>query len=246
MVIVSQMLARQLWDDANPIGRQIEVQGARPDFREVVGVVADIRGSRYTGSPTENPPEPEFYLPDTAMGVPVMVVRSAVDPVALTETLRKTVASVETEATLYNVRTMQQVLYEAAASPRFRARLFGTFALLALLLAVLGVYGVVSYATACRTQEIGVRISLGAQNRDIRGLVIRQGLWMAVAGIAVGALLSLGLTRLMASLLFGLQPGDPATHAAAAAMMLVAVVAASLVPARRAARIDPVAALKQE
>jgi len=180
------------------------------------------------------------------MAIPTLVVRSAIEPGAVTDSVRKAVASIEMEATLYNIRTMREVLYDASASPRFRARLFGTFASLALVLAVLGVYGVVSYATARRTQEIGVRIALGAQVGDIRRLVVRQGFRMALAGIAVGTLLSIGLTRLMASLLFGVRPGDPLTHAGAAVALVVAVVAASVVPARRAARIAPVVALKQE
>ncbi len=252
VILINQELARQLWSGENPIGRQMQVMGgSEAGPREVVGVVGNVRSQRLQSDGPVDPPEPEFYIPELqpwrqAPEQMTMVLRTAADPGAAVPALRRVVASLDRELPLFLVRTMTEVMSESIAPPRFRAALLGAFAFLAFALAVLGVYGVVTYATACRTQEIGLRMSLGARPWDVVRLVMGQGLRMALAGAGAGVAIALWLTHLMSSLLYGVSAADPLTYVAAAVVLIGAVVAASVVPAVRASRIDPVSALKYE
>ncbi len=249
VIAINRTFARQAFGDANPIGRELQLYGEQ--LREVVGVVGDIRAQSYNGAGADEPAPPEFYIPElqplrpSALAM-TLVLRTAAAPGRAIESLRKSVAALDPEVPLFRVRTMRDVLFQSTAPPRFRALVLGTFASLAFLLAVFGVYGVVAYTTAGRTQEIGLRISLGAQRSDILRLVLGQGVRMGIAGAAIGVALSLWLTRFLSSLLFGVKPSNPLIHAAAAVVLIAAVVAASVIPALRAARTSPMTALKYE
>ena len=251
VLIINRTMARRIFGDANPIGRQLEIESNDEVPREVVGVVGDIRAQTYNGAGADAPATPEFYVSELQPLIPraqamTLVLRTAAPAAGVIESLRKSLAALDPEVPLFRVRTMRDVLFQSTAPPRFRALVLGTFAALAFLLALFGVYGVVAYNTAARTQEIGLRISLGAQRADILRLVVGQGIRLGLAGAAAGVALSLWLTRFLASLLFDVTPSNLLIHAAAALVLVAAVLAASIVPALRAARISPLSALKYE
>ena len=210
-IIINRTFARIAFGGANPIGRELEIEFRNESPREVIGVVGDIRSQTYNGAGADAPATPEFYIselqPLTSRAVAMtLVLRTAAPLAGVVESLRKSVAALDPEVPLFRVRTMRDVLFQSTAPPRFRALVLGTFAALAFLLAVFGVYGVVAYTTAARTQEIGLRISLGAQRADILRLVVGQGIRMGVTGAAAGVALSLWLTRFLSSLLFDVKP----------------------------------------
>jgi len=249
VIVINRTFAGLVFGDSNPIGRTLQLYGDSP--REVVGVVGDVREQSFQGSGADEPAPPEFYLPELQPLRPnalamTLVVRTAAAPGSTIESLRKSVALLDPEVPLFRVRTMRDVLFQSTAPPRFRALVLGTFASLAFLLAVFGVYGVVAYTTAGRTQEIGLRIALGAQRADILRLVLGQGVRMGVAGVVAGVALSLWLTRFLSSFLFGVKASSPLVHAGAALVLIGAVAAASIVPALRAAGVSPISALRYE
>ena len=251
VMMINQEFARRIWGNENPVGRRLQLETGHHPTYEVIGVVGDVRSQSMQAEGPDQPPAAEFYLSafQPLRDRPVhmtLVLREAVVPVATAAELRKAVAALDHDAPLFRIRTMTDVLAQSTAPPRFRALLLGSFALMAFSLALLGVYGVVAYATACRTQEFGLRIALGAQTGDILQLVVGHGLWMALAGVAVGVGLSLWLTRFLSSLLFGVKAASPLVHAGAAVLLTTAVLIATILPARRATRIDPVSALKYE
>ncbi len=174
------------------------------------------------------------------------MVRSPGDVEAITRTLRGVGPSVHPALTAANIRPMTEVMAQSVAEPRFHMLLVSAFALLALLLSSIGIYGVIAYSVAQRTHEIGVRMALGAARRDVVRLVIAEGAGIALAGAVLGVAASLVLTRVMASLLVGVSPRDPLTIAAGAGLLLVVAIAASFVPALRAARVEPLTALRAE
>jgi putative ABC transport system permease protein len=175
-----------------------------------------------------------------------VVVRTATDPLSLVNAVRSSVEAVDPDQPVYAVRTMAQYLAESVASRRTTVLLLGAFASLALILAAVGIYGVMAYAVVQRTHEIGVRMALGAARSDVLKLVVRSGLSLALAGVAVGLIAALGLTRLMSSLLFGVRPTDPLTLGGVALLLTGVALVASYVPARRATRVDPTVALRYE
>jgi putative ABC transport system permease protein len=245
VVLISQALSRQLFPDGDALGRRLKIINPEQssDWRTIVGVVGDIN---YLG-PNE-PVRPTIYTPFTQtpfMWLYVMV-RSPGDVEAIARTLRSVVPSVHPALTAANIRPMTEVMAQSVAEPRFHMLLVSAFALLALLLSSIGIYGVIAYSVAQRTHEIGVRMALGAARRDVVRLVIAEGAGIALAGAAFGVAASLVLTRVMASLLVGVSPRDPFTIAAGAGLLLVVAIAASVVPALRAARVEPLTALRAE
>jgi len=256
-VIINEAMARRYWGNEDPVGRQITIgRGVGREFedstRQIVGVVGDVREGELS-----RPPAPVMYVPvgQVPDGVMRMVhslipmswgVRTHRDPMALRVAAEREFLAVDGQLPIGQVRTMEQVLAVSTARESFNMLLFGTFAAVALLLAVLGIYGLMSYTVEQRTHEIGVRMALGAGRRETIVLVVGTGLKLAAAGIALGMAGAYGATRLMSSLLYGVRPTDPISFAGVAAGMFVIAVIASLIPALRASRLDPVSALKRE
>jgi putative ABC transport system permease protein len=191
-----------------------------------------------------------MQLPDNIMrlaatGVAV-VLRSKGDPATLMGPVRKAVEEIDPREVIYNVATMAQVVADSLAARRFSMILFGVFAALALALACVGIYGVISYLVGQRTNEIGVRIALGAQRADVLRLILGEGTRMALLGVVIGIVAALGLTRLMSNQLFGVTAQDPLTFGGVALSLVIVAIAACYVPARRAMRVDPIVALRHE
>ncbi len=238
-VIVSETLAHLLWQGQDPVGRKL-MDGEKE--REVIGVAGDVRAEPHKAA------VPTLYRPywDWAPRRVVLVARAAGDPRAVVGAMRAAVRSVDSEVPLAEVRTMQEVLEQSVAERRFQMLLAAAFAATALLLTSLGIYGVVSYSVARRTNEIGIRIALGAQTGDVYGIVLRQAMTPVVLGLVAGLAGAVAVGTLLASLLYEVRPNDPATIAAVALVLAAVGLAASFTPARRALRADPVAALRQE
>lgn len=243
VVIVSSNLARALWPDEDPIGRRIVVGGtigADPTPREIVGVAADVRTS-LEAAPPFHVYAPYAQNPWPTMGV---AVRTAGDPGALTAPVRAAVASLDPDQALYNARPFDQVIGRAVASRRFQALIVSLFALLAIALAATGVYTVVAYTVRQRTPEIGVRLALGASRRNVVGLALRDALVWSIAGLLTGLCIALAAGRAVEGMLFGVRPTDAGTIAVTGAVMTALVLSASMLAAWRAARVDPLAALR--
>jgi predicted permease len=251
VAVINRTLARQVWFDGDALGQRILMGGGATDsiWRTIVGVVGDVR---HRGLDAE--PRPEIYLPyaqfPAGTGTPQrtlrIVMRSEGDPVQLTGALRAAVAELDSDLPVGDIQTMEEALGSWAAERRLTMTLVGAFALLALALGAVGVYGVMAHFVGQRTREIGIRMALGAVPREILALVLSQGARLAFLGIAVGLVGAFAATRLLASLLFGVGPTDPTTFLATAATLSVVAGAASVLPAVRAVRTDPVDALRSE
>jgi putative ABC transport system permease protein len=244
VAVVNQTAARALWPGENPLGKQILVHD--PDSQKlwrVVGVAGDVR---QFGSDTR--PRPQIYLPYRQNPTPsvCLVVQSTGDPSKLIPVVRGQIASVDKDLDLYQVETMEDMLSESVAVPHFFAVFIGALALLGLLLAAVGVYGVLSYATAQRTHEIGIRMALGAERTDVLRLVIGQGLKLAWIGVVIGLAGALALTQFLTSLLYGVKPTDPLTFIAVSLILIAVALLACYIPARRAAKVHPMVALRYE
>ncbi|HMD30588.1 MAG TPA: FtsX-like permease family protein, partial [Candidatus Acidoferrales bacterium] len=246
VVIVNQTLGKRFFPNENPVGKRIKPgisDTGQSVMREIVGVVGDVRHRRLWRAP-----DPESYAPydQVAIGGMTVVVRAAGDPRLLMPAIRKEVAAQDAELPLYGVRTLEEYVSGSVAQRRFTALLLGIFAGLALVLAAVGLYGVMSYGVAQRTHEIGVRVALGAESVDVLRLVVGQGLRLTLLGVALGWLGALGASRLLGGMLFGVSGNDPLTFGAVAAMFVAVALAACYIPARRAARVDPLVALRYE
>ncbi|MBO0858442.1 MAG: ABC transporter permease [Chloracidobacterium sp.] len=244
--IINETIARDFFPSVDPIGKRLKLGSTdeRTPWVTVVGVVQDIRGYAL-----EMKPLPQVYRPveqDTENQM-TFVVRAEATPAALLErTIRAEMKSIDPSLPAANFRTMESLVATALAGPRFSALLLGLFAVTALLLTVVGLYGVVAYAVSERTQEIGVRIALGASGRNVLALVIRRGMAPAVIGLALGTMCALALTRSLATQLYGVKPADLPTFVCVSLVLLLAAIAACWLPARRATRVDPMVALRHE
>ncbi len=248
VAIVSESVARQLWAGKSPIGQSLDWNGRQ---HEVVGVVGDIRGADgrgCCGGGLDREPSAAVYL--SAMQFPqrtmTLLVRTAGEPSAIVPAIARAVQDIDPAQPLYQVRRLHEWLDESAAQPRFTTTLSGVFAVVALLLAAVGVYGVLWYSVAQRTQEIGVRMAIGAQRAQILRLVMRGGMAWALGGIAVGLLGAFALSRGIGTLLYGVTAHDPVTYSTVGLMLAVVAMLACYIPAARAIRIDPVIALRAE
>jgi putative ABC transport system permease protein len=240
VAIINDTLARQIFAGENPIGQRLILSG-RP--REIVGVVGSVRHHGFM-----HDPRPEMVLPYrqfqfTGMTV---VVRSAIEPSAVAGAIRGAVQSLDPQQPVYRIRALDELLADSVAQPRFTALLLGGFAVLALILAVVGVYGVMSYTVGQRAREIAVRMTLGARRSEVARMIVGQAAVYVVVGVIIGLAGALAGTRLMTGLLFGVAATDPATMLSAAAVVIVTALAASSIPAIRAARTMPVAVLRPE
>jgi predicted permease len=249
VAIVNETFARQFFA-GNVIGRRFNEGDTKnkdgsPAWIEVVGVVSDSQDGFQTGLTAS----PEFYLAFAQSSFPGsahVIVRTQADPLAMADAVRQQIWSVDKNAPIADVKTMHTIVSESVAAPRFRTLLLGAFGALGLLLAMVGVFGVISYAVTQRTREIGVRMALGAQPRDVLRLVLGEGMLLAAIGIAAGGAGALALTRLLQSILYEIKPRDPATFFAVAIAVAVAAALACYIPARRATRVDPMVALRYE
>jgi putative ABC transport system permease protein len=241
VTIISETMARKFWPNEDPLGKRI---GRGPDrWREIVGVVRDVK---HFGLDADTPPTMYFPMRQVPARGMNLVVRTAADPLTMAPALRQQVWAGDPNLAVANLGTMNDVVSSSITQQKFILMLLGCFAGLALLLAAVGIYGVVSYAVTQRTHEIGIRMALGARVGDVLGLVFRQGLGLALVGIAIGITLAFGLTRLMKSLLFNVAPTDAMTFVIVAVSLLLVALLACLVPARRAAKVDPLIALRYE
>ncbi|HEY7402833.1 MAG TPA: ABC transporter permease [Candidatus Angelobacter sp.] len=243
-VIVSKRLADTLWPGEDPVGRQALLwKGQSNDSAEVIGVAANQRERGLDSDPTLT-----VYLPSYGYGPGPMqfAVHTANNPVALTPTLRSILKELDPNLPLSDVQTMDEVVSHSVAPRRFNMFLITIFAAVALLLALVGVYGVLAYSVGRRTSEIGLRVALGATPAKVLALIVVQGMRPILLGIGIGLIGAVGLSRFMGSLLFNVKPVDPATYAAVALLVAAAALLSCYVPALRALRVDPVAALRQE
>ena len=249
VVIINATMAHTFFPNENPLGKRLQL-GALPEQEvptmEIVGVVGDV----HFGLGTD--PQAEMYLPyrQADLLLPVfqlsVVLRTAGDPALQTAALRSALAEIDPNQPLVKVRTMEENMATTVAQPRFRTWLIGILAMLALVLAAVGVYGVMSYTVTQRTSEIGVRVALGAQPKDVFRIIVGEGLRLALFGVGVGLVAALVLTRLLQSFLFGISAYDPLTFIAVSLLLTLVAVAASYFPARRATRVDPMIALRYE
>jgi len=240
VVLLNARMARQAFGAADPLGRQISTPGPAT----VVGIVSDLKYSQLDADAPAEIYIPYQQLPFLA-GTSV-AVRTSGDAAALAPAMRKLISGIDTAQPVYNVKTLEQALADSIAPRRFNLFLLGTFAAVALLLALVGIYGVLAYAVTERTREIGVRMALGAQRREVVRMVVREGMAMALAGMAAGLAGAWSLTHWMASLLYDVKATDPATFAAVSAALAATALLACWIPARKAARVDPVVALRYE
>jgi putative ABC transport system permease protein len=244
-VIVNRTLATQLFPGGDAVGHRVKLLNPEQsdEWRTIVGVVGDLQ---YRGLGQEM--APTLYTPfaQTPFMWLYVMVRTPVMSDAMMRSIREVTPSVHPALAAANLRPMSEVVAQSMAEPRFNMVLVSSFALAALLLSAIGIYGVIAYSAAQRTHEIGVRIALGAARGDLMRPILGEGIRVALAGIALGVMGAALLTRLMAGLLFGVTARDPLTFGAGAAVLLVVAVVASYIPARRAAHVEPVTALRAE
>jgi predicted permease len=242
VAIVNHAMAKHFWPGESPLGKRFHFIGEKK-LLEVVGEVGDS----WQFAVGEDP-QPVAYLPIAQAYSPfaVLHVRTVGDPRTVMASVRESVQSLDRNLAFVGVSTIGGLLDQGLWAPRMGAFLMGAFGLLALLLATVGIYGVLSYSVTQRTQEVGIRVALGATPASVRGLIVKQGMTLAAIGVVIGVVGSVGLARLMTSLLFGVKVSDPLTFAAATLVLAAVAFIATYLPARRATKVDPVVALRYE
>jgi ABC-type antimicrobial peptide transport system permease subunit len=261
VVVIDDVMARTIFPHEDPLGKSIGVADVSGELgadvsvpMEIVGIVGHVSQWGLDSDATARVRN-QLYLPLTQIpdpfmkgmaGSSVFVVRTKADPLATVSAVRSAVLEAGNDQPVYGVQTLAQIVSASIADRRFSMLLLGIFAGLALLLAALGIYGVISYTVAQRTREIGIRMALGARQTDVLKTVVAQGMLPVLAGLAIGLAASFGLTRLMAGMLYGVNAGDPVTFIGVALVLAAVALIATLVPARRATRVAPVVALRYE
>jgi predicted permease len=247
VAIINETLARHYYRNQNPVGRRFQ-QGGSKTFFTIVGVAKDVKQGGVDSKVGtelyflyEQAPTTAFNYTPPSLNV---VVRSTLSPSTLSPIVRRIVSSLDASLPVVGYRSMDEVISDSVARPRFLAQLLGVFSTVALLLSAIGTYGVLSFAVMERRREIGVRMALGATERGVLAMVLRQGLRLAVTGLVIGLIGAAAVTRLTSALLFGVTPLDPWTFGAVSAFMLLVATAAAVVPATRATRVDPLQALR--
>jgi len=244
VAIINETFAKRYWPNGNPLGERIVVGDDGPNPREIVGVVKALKQSQWT---TE--PGPEMYLPHLQSPAPralTLVVRGKSDPLALVGAVENQVWSIDKNLPVSEIKTMEEVSAGSIEQHRFNLFLLGLFAVLALMLALIGIYGVMSESVAARTQEIGIRMALGARRANVLAMVVRQGMTLAAIGIAIGLAGAFWLTQFMSRLLYEVSPTDHATFLLIPFVIAFVIFCACLIPARRATKVDPLIALRYE
>jgi predicted permease len=243
VVIVDEHMAEQLWPVQDPLGKRIHIVELKSDdpWQTVVGVVGRVKQDSL-----DSDPRIAFYLPQTQFPTRAMTValRSTADPVGVLAALKSELRVLDPDLPMYYVRSMEQRVHESLARRRFSMLLLGVFASVALALATIGIYGVMAYLVSQGTREIGIRMALGATQNDVLGLIVRQGMTLAISGLATGLTGAFALTRLIRSLLFGVEATDPLTFVGISVLLAFIALLASYIPAQRAARIDPMVSLR--
>jgi putative ABC transport system permease protein len=257
VVLISEGLSKQFWPNSDAVGQRITIgKGVGPEFeeppREIIGIVGDTREQGL-----DNKPNPSMYVPVAQLkdGVTKLnnsfipaswVIRTRVEPFSLSKEIEEELRAASGGLAVAHIRSMEQIRGESTAGADFNLTLLVIFAGVALLLAAIGIYGLMAYSVQQRTQEIGIRMALGASAHDVQGMVVKQGMVMALAGVLIGVGAALGLTRLMTSLLYGVTPRDPLALVSVALLLIGVAFAATYIPARRASRVDAVVSLRYE
>jgi putative ABC transport system permease protein len=252
VALIDEVFARQYFPNEDPLGKRLRQAGSNTELREIVGIVRHVEHQNLDG---QSAARGEVYAAFNQIAVERLprfvrrvnlLVRTTVDPLTLTQPVRGQIAALDKDQAVFNVRTMEQALSRSVAARRFSMILLSVFALLALVLAAVGIYGVISYSVAQRTREVGIRMALGAQTTDVLKLIVRDGLKLVVIGVLVGLVGAFMLSRLLTTLLFGVTPTDALTYATVALGLVGVALAACYIPARRAAKVDPLVALRFE
>jgi putative ABC transport system permease protein len=241
VVIIDEKFAQRFWPNDNPIGKHLWFDPKKP-----ITIVGVVGGVKQYGLETDDKIATYFSQQQNPNSGMFLVVRGSSDATPLAAAITREVHAVDPTAVVYGIRSMQDRLYDSLARQRFASTMLGAFALFALLLASVGLYGVMSYLVSQSTRDIGVRMALGARPGDILGMVVRQGMELSAVGIVAGLVGALAVTRVMASLLFGVSAMDAATFAMVPAILATVALAATAIPALRATRVDPVVALREE
>jgi putative ABC transport system permease protein len=250
VLIVNEAFVRHYFPNEEPLGRRLKIgppprlwRGERFDSFEIVGVVRDVKSAGLNADT-----EPTYYVPATQAPLQDMtlLVRTTTEPTSIVRALRQAVWAVDPNQPISNVSTMEKIVSDSIAKPRLNMALMGLFGALALLLAAVGIYGLLSYAVTQRTREMGIRMALGAQVRDVLGLVLKQGMLLALIGQALGLAGAFALTRLIRGLLFGVTPTDATIFVAVVGVLTTIALLACYLPARRATKVDPLKALRYE
>jgi putative ABC transport system permease protein len=250
VVLINNTMARRFWPNEDPIGKRMKAGFDNSQWCTIVGIVGDVK---HTGLDADINAEMYYqYLqvPPALMsfveGTMTLVLRTNADPASMTSAARNEVRKLDGDLAVFNVKTMDDLVAGSLAQPRFRTMLLGTFAAVALMLAAIGLYGVIAYSVTQRINEMGVRMALGAQKSDVLKLIVGQGAQLSAIGIGLGLAIALGLMRVMSKLLFGVNATDPLTFVVTAAVIFAVALVASTIPALRAIKLDPVVALRCE
>ena len=246
MIIINETFARHYWPNRPAIGHRISISGAQVKWRTIIGVVEDVQERGY-----DLWMKPGFYIPTTQEVYPpsdsdYLAVRTTGDPMAPVAAIRRIVAAIAPDVPVANVETMDDIIDRNVVDRRQQMILLGAFAALALVLASIGLYGVLSYAVTQRSREIGLRMALGASGSSVVRMVVRHGLLLTGIGIAIGLAGSWAATRSLKNLLYGVSATDPVTFAEVAALLTLIALAACWIPARRASKVDPITVLREE
>ncbi len=245
VAVVNETMARQYWPNENPIGRRITLGLPRPDnpWVTIVGIAKDLPHRAIDSSP-----QPDWYLsrPLGPQRNQILLVRTSGNPSDLAAPIRRTVAGIDRNQPVANIEAMTDVVRDTVAPRKFNTLVLTLFSAIAMMLAALGIYGVMAYSVAQRTHEVGIRMALGAQKGDVLGLILSKGLILTLTGVAIGLAIALVLTRLMTTLLFGITPTDATTFVAVSALLIIVALFACYIPARRATKVDPLVALRYE
>jgi ABC-type antimicrobial peptide transport system permease subunit len=257
VVVINESMAKQFWPKGDPIGQRISIgKGVGPQFtegpRQIVGVVSDVKDAGLNADPFPIMYVPVAQVTDgmTALNAEILplmwAIRTKVVPFSLSQDVQRELRSASGGLPVGHIRSMDQVVVESTARADFNTTLLTIFAGVALLLAAIGIYGLMAYSVQQRTQEIGIRMALGAAPGNVRNMVVRQGMGLALAGIVVGVGAALGLTRLMASMIYGVRARDPLVFITVTLVFIAVALVSIYLPAQRASRVDPLVALRYE